>query len=305
MNNLTYLPLLEQYLNKNGYSSKLNVPFLSRQNSYNVELQNWKDYQDLKKGIITIRQSGIRVKSPDYYPCLTHNPVIPIIYEQGYRYLNQEELLALQSFPENYQFPTNYSLIKIVSLLGNSVNLTALRHFLRDKWFSDLKFVDLFSGIGGFHLVVREFGSNCVLAIDNNKSCAKTYQLNFPTTPFLLGDINDKKIQKRIIETDFNLLCAGFPCQPFSKAGKKTGQSPELDSLIQIIQHKQPQYILLETVPGFLTTPGLNKLVKGLLGYSCHWQIINPKDLGIKQNRPRLFVWAEWKKYQEEEGNHD
>jgi len=152
-----------------------------------------------------------------------------------------------------------------------------------------LKFIDLFAGLGGFHLVLQNY-SECVLAVDNNKSCAETYELNFPTTPFLLGDINEKKIQQEICQQEFQLLAAGFPCQPFSKAGKKTGVSLELDSLLKIIQKKQPKYILLETVPNFLTTPGLNKLVKGLLGYSCNYKIINPKDLGIKQNRPRLFV---------------
>src|SRR3954471_19941867 len=117
MNNLEKLPLLEKHILENGASARFTVPFLTRKNTYNVELQNWKDYQDIRKGIITIRQSGIRVKAPDYYPCLTHNPVIPIIYEEGYRYLNQSELLSLQSFPTNYQFPTNYSLTKIASLL--------------------------------------------------------------------------------------------------------------------------------------------------------------------------------------------
>ena len=93
MTNLTILPLLEKYLAENGVAPRLNVPFLTRQNKYNVELQNWSDYQDLRKGIITFRQSGIRVKSPDCFPCLTHNPALPIIYDHGTR----QELMALQS----------------------------------------------------------------------------------------------------------------------------------------------------------------------------------------------------------------
>jgi len=246
----------------------------------------------VRKGIITIRQSGIRVKSPDYFPCLTHNPVVPIIYDQGYRYLNQQELLELQSFPISYQFSTNYSLTKIASLLGNSVNVEVIRHFVKKNYGRefDLTYVELFSGIGGFHLGLLGGCGVCVLAVDNNKSCAETYQLNFPTTPFLLGDINDKKVWQQIIKQEFQLLVAGFPCQPYSKASKKTGESKELDSLLKIVKKKQPPYILLENVPNFLTTLGLNKLVKGLLGYSCNYEIINPKDLGIKQNRPRLFV---------------
>ncbi|CAI2200202.1 3152_t:CDS:1, partial [Funneliformis geosporum] len=249
------------------------------------------DYQDLRKGIITFRQSGIRVKSPDYYPCLTHNSALPIIYENGYRYLNQPELLELQSFPIDYQFPANYSLTKIASLLGNSINLTALQHFLKDKFrFNNLKFVDLFSGIGAFHLILKHLGNTCVLAVDKNKHCQTVYQLNFPTTPFLLGDLNDKEIQQQIIETDFDLLCAGFPCQPFSKAGKKTGQSSALTSLLTIIKKKPPNYLLFENVPNFLLYKSSKFLLTLLTNYQLQVSLLNPKDLGVKQNRPRLFI---------------
>lgn len=293
------LILLEKYISQNGAKPRFSVPFLTRKNKHNVELQNWAEYQDLRKGIITIRQSGIRVKSPDYYPCLTHNPVIPIIYENGYRYLNKDELLALQSFPSDYQFPSDYSLTKIASLLGNSINLTALQHFLKDKLsFGNSitinlkpKFVDLFAGIGGFHLVLKEY---CSLAVDLNKNCQEVYHLNFPNTPFLLGDINDKQIQKQIIQTDFDLLCAGFPCQPFSRAGKKDGVSSELTSLLNIIKKKQPQYILLESVPHLTKSQGFNSLLGNLLSnYQISMSIINSKNLGIKQNRPRLFIWGQ------------
>jgi DNA (cytosine-5)-methyltransferase 1 len=180
-------------------------------------------------------------------------------------------LLTLQNFPLDYQFPSNYSLRKIASFLGNSVNTQAVKHFLRDKAAFNLSFVDLFSGLGGFHLVLKKFGGKCQLAVDNNKSCAETYQLNFPNTPFLLGDINDKSIQKQILKQNFDLICAGFPCQPFSKANQKGAkESPELTSLIKIIQHKQPRYILLETVPNFLNSPSFNQLAKGLSNYSNH-----------------------------------
>ena len=291
------LTLLEQYLTENSPKPSFSVPFLNRKNKHNVELQNWQDYQDIRKGIITIRQSGIRVKSPDYFPCLTHNPVIPIVYDKGYRYLNKEELLSLQSFPPNFQFPENYSLTKIASLLGNSINLTALKHFLEDKKLTGLRFVDLFCGIGGFHLAVEELGNwsnECVFALDHNKSCAETYQLNFPSTPFLLGDINHKEIQKQIIKTDFDLLCAGFPCQPFSRAGLKGGESPELTSLLAIIKKKQPRYILLESVPHLTKSQVFNSLLAKLLSnYQVQISLINPKDLGIKQNRPRIFIFAQ------------
>jgi site-specific DNA-cytosine methylase len=295
MNNLSYLPLLEQFITENEVSNKFKVPFLARKNKFNVELQNWKDYQDLRKGIITIRQSGIRVKSPDYYPCLTHNLVIPIIYDKNqaeYRYLNVKELLSLQSFPLNYQFPENYSLTKIASLLGNSINLTVLRYFAKDKELNNLKFVDLFCGIGAFHLEVikQDPRNNCLLAVDKNKTCQEVYQLNFPNTPFLLGDINNKEIQKKIIQTEFELLCAGFPCQPYSKAGKTHQKSPELELLLKIIKKKKPKYLLLENVPNFLLFGSSKFLLPLLKHYHLQISILNPLELGIKHNRPRLFL---------------
>lgn len=291
MNNLTKLNLLEQYISENGYSRQFTVPFLPEKST--VELQNWSDYQDLKKGIITFRQSGIRVKAPDYYPCLTNIPNIPVIFDKdNYRYLNKEELLSLQSFPTDYKFPSNYSLTKIASLLGNSANIEVIKHFVKQNYGMNynLSFIDLFSGIGAFHQV---FNGNCILAIDKNKSCQEVYQMNFPTTSFLLGDINSKEIQKKIIATEFELLCAGFPCQNFSKAGKQTHQSKELTSLLTIIRKKQPNYLLLENVPQFLNSFALGKLVKELPRYSVNFQIINPKNLGIKQKRPRLFIWGQ------------
>jgi DNA (cytosine-5)-methyltransferase 1 len=156
--------------------------------------------------------------------------------------------------------------------------------------------VDLFCGIEGFHLVLDNF--DCLLAVDKNKSCAETYQLNFPNTPFLLGDINNKEIQKKIIQTEFDLLCAGFPCQPYSKASKNQGKSPELTSLLKIISKKKPKYLLLENVPNFLLFGSSKFLLPLLKNYHLQTSILNPIELGIKHNRPRLFVWGQLKNYE-------
>src|SRR3954469_16374807 len=119
----------------------------------------------------------------------------------------------------------------------------------------NFRFVDLFAGIGGFHVALTGFGK-CVLASDNNKDCQAVYQLNFPDTPFLLGDINDKEIQKQIIETDFNLLCAGFPCQPYSKANtNRNKKDTVIGSLLKIIEQKKPQCLFLENVPQLIKYP--------------------------------------------------
>jgi site-specific DNA-cytosine methylase len=165
-----------------------------------------------------------------------------------------------QQSPINYQTPPSFSDQKIFALLGNSIQVSCTRYFLAQNLHrSNIKFLDLFAGIGGFHLAVTDYGTNsnkCVLATDNNKDCQVVYQLNFPNTPFLLGDINDKEIQKQIINIDFDLLCAGFPCQPYSRANtSKNKKDTVIGSLLEIIEKKRPQYLFLENVPQLLNYP--------------------------------------------------
>jgi DNA (cytosine-5)-methyltransferase 1 len=97
-------------------------------------------------------------------------------------------------------------------------------------------------------------------------------------------------VQKQIIKTEFDLLCAGFPCQPYSKAGKNLGASKELENLLRIINQKKPKYLLLENVPNFLLVSSSKFLLPLLKNYHLQISILNPLELGIKHNRPRLFI---------------
>lgn len=84
---------------------------------------------------------------------------------------------------------------------------------------SDLKFIDLFAGIGGFHLALSDLGAKCVFASEKDKFARQTYAENFDTTEFEFND-DIRKISADQVP-DHDILCAGFPCQPFSQAGLK------------------------------------------------------------------------------------
>lgn len=168
------------------------------------------------------------------------------------------------------------------------------------------KFTDLFAGIGGFHLAFHNLGSECVFACEWDKAARKTYEHNlrklspdlFKSKKFY-GDINSIKDIKTEIP-DFDILTAGFPCQPFSQAGFKRGFEDTRGTLFfniaEILRVKQPKAFFLENVRGLLnhnngeTFATIRKVIEKDLGYSFHWQIVKACDYGLPQLRPRLFM---------------
>ena len=110
------------------------------------------------------------------------------------------------------------------------------------------KFIDLFCGIGGFHQAMSELGGECVYASDIDPECRRIYKLNYGIEPD--GDIT--KVKEEDIPAH-DVLCAGFPCQSFSKAGKRLGfDDPTRGTLffdiLRILKYHQPKYALLENV---------------------------------------------------------
>lgn len=160
------------------------------------------------------------------------------------------------------------------------------------------KFIDLFAGIGGFRLALQNIGGECIFTSEWDKYSKKTYQANFGEIPF--GDITKPEI-KNYIPDDFDVLCAGFPCQAFSIAGKRGGFEDTRGTLFfdvaEIIRKKQPKAIFLENVKGLrnhdrgktLATI-LNVLREDLNYYVPNPQIINAKEFGLPQNRERIFI---------------
>jgi DNA (cytosine-5)-methyltransferase 1 len=160
------------------------------------------------------------------------------------------------------------------------------------------KFIDLFAGIGGFRLALQNLGGKCVFTSEWDKEAKRTYKANFGDRPF--GDIT-KETTKSYIPDNFDLLCAGFPCQAFSIAGRRGGFEDTRGTLFfdvaEIIKRKKPKAIFLENVKGLRNHNGgktletiLNVLRNDLGYFVPEPQIINAKDFGVAQNRERIYI---------------
>ena len=119
----------------------------------------------------------------------------------------------------------------------------------------NFKFIDLFSGIGGFHQAMTNLGGECVLASDIDKDCREVYEKNYGIKP--LADI--RLIDEKLIP-DHDVLCAGFPCQPFSKGGFQNGftdttRGTLFYEIVRIIKAKKPRFLILENVDRLIKSP--------------------------------------------------
>lgn len=161
---------------------------------------------------------------------------------------------------------------------------------------TDFKFIDLFAGIGGFRMALQSVGGRCVFSSEWDNQAKRTYFANYGEVPF--GDIT-KTETKRFIPDDFDVLCAGFPCQPFSISGKQKGFEDTRGTLFfdicEILQEKQPKVVFLENVKHLVHHDGGNTLRTILskleeLGYKVSWRVLNGSDFGVPQNRERIII---------------
>jgi len=160
------------------------------------------------------------------------------------------------------------------------------------------KFIDLFAGIGGFRIALQNLGGECVFSSEWDEQAKKTYMANFGEIP--AGDIT-KEETKKLIKENFDILCAGFPCQAFSIAGRRGGFEDTRGTLFfdvaEILRRHKPKAFFLENVKGLrghdkgktLETI-LNVLRNDLSYYVPEPQIINAKDFGVPQNRERIYI---------------
>ncbi|WFO17519.1 DNA (cytosine-5-)-methyltransferase [Cellulophaga baltica 4] len=159
-----------------------------------------------------------------------------------------------------------------------------------------MKFIDLFAGIGGFHIALEELGHKCVFASEKRINLAELYERNFKIE--VNRDITKIEISKI---PAFDILCAGFPCQPFSKAGKQDGLLDErngslFDKIVDILEFHKPKYFILENVRNLISHDNENtwfyikKQLENKLGYKIDKKIYSPHNFGIPQHRERLFI---------------
>ena len=159
-----------------------------------------------------------------------------------------------------------------------------------------MKFIDCCSGIGGFHVAMSQLGGECVWACDIDEKCRNVYEKNFKLKP-------EKDLTTFDIENipDFDMLCAGFPCQPFSKAGAQLGFEDDRGNvffaLCRIIKHHKPKYIVLENVKN-ITSHDKGNTWKTIhhhvneLGYHIQDKpiVLNALDFNVPQYRERVFM---------------
>jgi len=159
-----------------------------------------------------------------------------------------------------------------------------------------MKFIDLFAGLGGFHVGLRNLGHECVFASEIDSSLRKLYFDNFEIEP--VGDI------KQIHNTEIpkhDILCAGFPCQPFSKAGYQSGledfdRGTLFDDIARILKYRKPKYFILENVANIINHDSgrtwriIQDTLENKLKYKIDFKKLSPHQFGVPQLRERIFI---------------
>lgn len=163
-----------------------------------------------------------------------------------------------------------------------------------------LKFIDLFAGLGGFHLALQKMGHECVFASELKEDLQRLYEINFGGH-VIHGDI--LSIPPKNIPAH-DILCAGFPCQPFSQAGKREGFKDEKErgnfffTICAIIEEHRPKYVILENVSNLMghdhgdTIKVILRELRNLDYDVADPKILSPHQFGIPQHRRRIYIVA-------------
>lgn len=161
---------------------------------------------------------------------------------------------------------------------------------------SKLSYIDLFCGMGSFHYSFRKLGWECRMACDNNPSAKATYEKNYSLKP--RGDVTTIEPSET---PPFDILCAGFPCQPFSQCGQRKGFEDERGSMffqvMKFVTFHRPPILILENVPALLSHDHGNTFLRMKTElekeeYDVVHKIMKCSDYGVPQMRKRLFILA-------------
>ena len=173
--------------------------------------------------------------------------------------------------------------------------MTTIATQRRDYSPRQFRFIDLFAGVGGMRLALEASGGTCVFSSEWDTHAQKTYEANFGEIP--TGDIT--KIQVKDIPR-FDILSAGFPCQPFSSFGKRAGfkhktQGTLFFDVLRIIEGRKPSAFVLENVKGLVNHDQKRTMstILGALdaaGYEVRYSILNSADFGVPQHRERVYI---------------
>lgn len=160
-----------------------------------------------------------------------------------------------------------------------------------------MKFIDLFAGLGGFHVGLTNLGHECVFACELDEGLQDIYEKNHGIRP--AGDLREVK---NVDIPSHDILCAGFPCQPFSKAGAQDGfdcsrNGTLFDEVARVVEHRRPEFVILENVPN-LKRHNEGKTWQIIyerlqeLGYETEADLYSPHEFGIPQIRQRILIVA-------------
>lgn len=213
------------------------------------------------------------------------------IYSQKTR----DELISIckERKMKGYSSMKKDGLIQMLSVEPES-NVVSVSSVKPETKLDTIRFIDLFCGIGSFHYSFKKLGWECVMSCDIDKAVKETYKTNYGIVP--LGDITE--IEPKQVPT-YDILCAGFPCQPFSQCGQHKGFEDKRGTLffhiMKFVDFHKPKVIVLENVQGLLNHDGGKTFERiktdiTIAGYELAYKVIKCSDYGLPQMRKRLIM---------------
>lgn len=232
------------------------------------------------------------IDEKQYYSIEEVAKMLKVAYLTVYRWIQTKRLRAYK-FGKQYRISSD----ELNRYIKNS-------KYENNKSCKSFTFIDLFAGIGGFHLAFHKAGAKCVFSSEWNKYARITYEENFKKiSPHLFknglfaGDITKVETSKI---PEFDILTGGFPCQPFSQAGFKKGFADPRGTLfydiVRILKDKRPSAFFIENVRHLLkhdngnTFATIQHVVLNKLDYTFDYKIVKASDFGLPQHRARLFM---------------